>query len=212
MQEESKVWKYILIGVLAIGILSAGVRVATLALFTSTASVAANTFSTGTVDIATSPTDTIITYTNMAPGDTVVGSLLVENTSALQLRYAISSSATSSTPELKDQLVLTIKTIDVTTPATPCDNFDGTLLYTGDMDSTAGKLVGDNAPGDDTGDRVLNAGGDETLCFKGELPLTTGNTYQGKSTTVTFTLTSERLSPAAMAPLLRRENPGVGLQ
>src|SRR5207253_2317652 len=79
-----------------------------------------------------------------------------------------------------DQLVLTIKTIDVTTPGVPCDNFDGTTtLYTGDLDSTAGKLVGDNTQGSQAGDRVLNAAAGETLCFRASLPAATGNAYQG---------------------------------
>ncbi|MFH1140104.1 MAG: TasA family protein [Chloroflexota bacterium] len=153
-----------------------------------------NTFSTGTVDITTAPTSAIITYTTMAPGDTVVGSLLVDNTSTLKLRYSVSSSATTSTPELKDQLVLTIKT-GVTTCSTGGFDTDGTQLYTGDMDSTAGKLVGDVTGGWQTGDRTLAAGVDETLCFKGALPIGTGNAYQiapNNTATLTFTFDAEQ--------------------
>ena len=87
---------------------------------------------------------------------------------------------------------MTIKTIDVTTPGTPCDDFDGTQLYTGDMDSTAGQLVGDSTSGADTGDRVLAASASETLCFRAELPLSTGNSFQGATTTATFNFVSEQ--------------------
>ncbi|MDO8749812.1 MAG: TasA family protein [Dehalococcoidia bacterium] len=100
-------WKYILIGVLAIGILSAGV-VATLALFTNTASVAANTFSTDTVDISTSPTTALITFSTMAPGDKVTAPITVTNGGRLQLRYALTSTTTENV--LAAQLDLTIKT------------------------------------------------------------------------------------------------------
>ena len=74
----------------------------------------------------------------------------------------------------------------------PCDNFDGTQLYSGDLDSTAGKLVGDNTQGAQAGDRALAASGSETLCFRASLASSTGNAYQGATTTATFTFDSEQ--------------------
>src|SRR3990170_2256303 len=136
-------------------------------IFTSTATNPSNTFSTGSVVISTSPASAFITFSNMAPGDTTTQSLVVSNDGTLQLRYAISDSATNADAKgLKDQLTLTIKTIDVTAPVTPCDDFDGTQLYTGDLDGTTGALVGSNAQGADTDDRTLNASSNETLCFR----------------------------------------------
>ena len=141
----------------------------------------------------TSPTTALITYSNMQPGDSVTNSITVTNSGNVQLRYAISSSATNADSKaLKDQLVLTVKTVDVTTPGTPCNDFDGTQLYTGDLDSTAGKLVGDNTQGSQAGDRTLASSANETLCFRASLPLATGNTYQGATTTATFTFDSEQ--------------------
>jgi predicted ribosomally synthesized peptide with SipW-like signal peptide len=166
----------------------------TLAVFTDQDTVGANTFTAGTISLTTSPTTALITYSNMQPGDAVTNPMVVTNAGNSQLRYAISSTATNADGKaLKDQLVLTIKTIDITTPATPCDNFDGTsTLYTGDLDSTAGKIVGDNTQGSQAGDRVLNAAANETLCFRASLPLATGNTYQSGATTATFTFDSEQ--------------------
>jgi hypothetical protein len=165
----------------------------TLAIFTDQDTVGANAFTGGTVALTTNPTTALVTYSNMLPGDSVTNSIVVSNTGNAQLRYAISSSATNADSKaLKDQLVLTVKTIDVTTPGTPCDNFDGTQLYTGDLDSTAGKLVGDSTQGSQAGDRSLNASNNETLCFRANLPLATGNTYQGATTTATFTFDSEQ--------------------
>jgi spore coat-associated protein N len=165
----------------------------TLAVFTDQDSVGANTFTAATIGLTTSPTTALITYSNMQPGDSVTNSITVTNSGNVQLRYAISSSATNADAKaLKDQLVLTVKTVDVTTPGTPCNDFDGTQLYSGDLDSTAGKLVGDSTQGSQAGDRSLNASNNEILCFRASLPLATGNTFQGATTTATFTFDSEQ--------------------
>jgi spore coat-associated protein N len=166
----------------------------TSALFTDTDAVGANTFTNSTIALTVSPTSALVSYSGMLPGDSVTNSIQVTNAAGSSaLRYAISSSATNADAlALKDQLVLTIKTVDVTTPATPCDNFDGTQLYTGDLDSTAGKLVGDNTTGAQAGDRPLAAGASEYLCFQVSLPIGTSNTYKLATTTATFTFDSEQ--------------------
>jgi predicted ribosomally synthesized peptide with SipW-like signal peptide len=165
----------------------------TLAVFTDSDAVGANTFTAGTISLTTSPTTALITYSTMQPGDVVTNSITVTNAGNSQLRYAISSSATNADSKaLKDQLVLTVKTVDVTTPASPCNDFDGTQLYTGDLDSTAGKLVGDSTQGSQAGDRTLNSSANEILCFRASLPLASGNTYQTATTTATFTFDSEQ--------------------
>lgn len=180
-------------GLLALFIAGAAFRSGSLATFTDTAAVNANTFTTGTLDISTSPASAVVTYAGMAPGDSTTGSLVVTNAGTLALRYAISGSATNADGlGIKDQLTLTMKTIDVTTPGTPCDNFDGTQLFAGDLDGTTGKLVGDNTQGANAGDRNLAASTSETLCFRVSLPLSTANTYQGATTTATFTFDAEQ--------------------
>ncbi len=179
--------------VLVIAAFAAFVSVGTLAVFTDSADVTANTFTTGTVDISTVPTTALVAYSNMAPGDVITDDIVVTNAGSLSMRYAISSSATNADAKgLKDQLVLTIKTIDVTGPGVPCDDFDGTQLYTGDVDSSAGKLVGDSAQGSHAGDRTLAAAATETLCFRVSLPVATGNAFQNATTTATFTFSAEQ--------------------
>ncbi len=183
------------IALLVVGVLAGAPWAVTHAIWTDSADVGANTFSTGSVDIATTPTTALVTFSDMAPSDSVTNDLVVSNDGTLELRYAISSAATNADAKgLKDQLTLTIKTIDVTTPGTPCDDFDGTQLYSGDLDSTAGKLVGDSAQGADTGDRTLAASGSETLCFRVSLPSGTDNTFQSAATTATFTFDAEQTS------------------
>lgn len=163
------------------------------AVFTDTESVAANAFTTGTIDISTAPASALVTFSAMAPGDATTQPLVVSNAGTMALRYAISATATNADAKaLKDQLVLTIKTIDVTTPGTPCDNFDGTQLYTGDLDGTTGALVGSNAQGAQAGDRTLAASASETLCFRVSLALSTGNAAQNATTTATFTFDAEQ--------------------
>lgn len=178
---------------LAVGVLAAAPWAITQAVFTDTQAVDANSFSTGTIDLTTSPTSALVTHSAMAPGDKTTQSLVVSNAGTLGLRYAISGSATNADAKaLKDQLAMTVKTIDVTTPASPCDDFDGTQLYSGDVDSSAGKLVGDSTAGSQAGDRTLAASGSETLCFRVELPSASGNAYQDASTTATFTFDAEQ--------------------
>ncbi len=178
------------IAVLAVtvGLLSLSV----LALFTDTASVPANTFATGTVDISTSPTTALLTFSNMAPGDAVVNPITVSNDGSLQLRYAITSTTTENT--LAAQLDMTIKS-GVTTCTTGGFDTDGAVLYgPADLGSTTGdNVVGDPAQGDDPpGDRTLAASASEVLCFKVSLPTATGNSFQGLTTTATFDFQSEQ--------------------
>ena len=88
---------------------AAFVSIGTLALFTDSATVDNNTFSTGSVDINAAPASALVTYSDMMPGDTVTDDLVVSNGGSGELRYAIRSSATNvDTKGLKDQLALTI--------------------------------------------------------------------------------------------------------
>lgn len=168
--------------------------VGVLAVFTDKESVGANAFSSGTVDIATTPTSAAVSFAGMMPGDQVTDDLVVSNQAgSAAVRYAVSSTATNVDAKgFKDQLVLTVKTIDVTTPVTPCDNFDGTQLYLGDLDSTAGKIIGDPAQGAQAGDRPLAVSASETLCFRVALPLATGNAFNNAASTATFTFDAEQ--------------------
>ena len=165
----------------------------TTALFTDSQAVNGNTFTTGTVDISTVPTTALVTFSSMAPGDSITDDIVVTNAGSLQLRYAITSTATNTDAKgLKDQLTMVVKTIDVTTPATPCDNFDGTQLYSGDVDGTTGAIVGDTTAGSQAGDRTLAASASETLCFRVSLPSTSGDAFQNATTTATFTFSAEQ--------------------
>ena len=179
---------------LALLLFTSLMTVGVLAVFTDTAAVGANAFATGKIDITTSPTTAVVAFASMVPGDSVTNPLTVTNaTGSLAARYSISSVATNADAKgLKDQLVLTIKT-GVTTCTNAGFAATGTSIYTGDLDSTAGKLVGDVAQGAQAGDRELAAGvASGTLCFQVLLPSATGNAFTSAATTATFTFDAEQ--------------------
>lgn len=181
--------------VVVLGAFAALVSYGTLAVFTDQDTIDNNTFTNGTIDLTTSPTSAAVSFTGMMPGDSITDDVTVSNAAgSAALRYAISSTATNTDAKaLKDQLSMVIKTVDVTTPAAPCDDFDGTQLYSGDLDGgTTGKLVGDSTQGAHTGDRNLGVSASEVLCFRVTLPSTTGNAYKSATTTATFTFDSEQ--------------------
>src|SRR5262249_8845152 len=126
----------LLIGALALSLVSVGAGAWSLALFTSQADVTSNTFTTGTIVLPTSPTSALIGFTSMLPGDSVTSALTVTNGGTGALRYAMtSSSSNTDSKNLRDQLTLTIKTKDTNTAG--CANFNGTQIYTGSLASAA---------------------------------------------------------------------------
>ena len=161
------------------------------AIFTDTASVGSNVFSTGSVDISTSPTSALVTFNAMMPGDVVTAPLTVTNAGGGQLRYAVTSTTTEDT--LAAQLDLTIK-VGVSSCTNGGFGSSGSVLYaTGDLGSTGGiNVIGDSAQGAQAGDRTLNASASEVLCFQVSLPLSTGNAYQSLTTTATFAFNAEQ--------------------
>jgi hypothetical protein len=177
------------VGVLAS--LAAALTISSLALFTATQSVPANTFTTGTIDISTSPTTALVSFSAMMPGDQVTAPITVTNAGTAQLRYAITSTTTEAT--LAAQLDLTIKS-GVTTCTNGGFSASGTVLYgPADLGSTGGtNVVGSPTQGSQAGDRTLNASANEILCFNVSLPSGTGNTFQGLTDTATFAFQAEQ--------------------
>ncbi len=186
-------FKKILITVSTVGLLSMLSGLAGLAVFTDDASVDANTFMTGTIEISTSPTTALVTFSDMAPGDSIqpdAGIVVTNDSSTLEMRYAITSTTTEDV--LAAALDLTIREVDVE-PTVKCDDFDGTIIYaTNDLGSTSGiNVVGNPAQGADSGDRVLALSTSETLCFRVALPLSATGP-EGITTTATFLFQAEQ--------------------
>jgi predicted ribosomally synthesized peptide with SipW-like signal peptide len=161
---------------------SLGAGAMSLALFTDSAE-STGTFTSGTVDITSNPT-VAFTVAAMMPGDDNTQALTIANAGTGALRYSLTTVATNV---LGDTLTLTVKTV-----GTGCATFDGTTV----LAATAlnGAAIGSPAQGADAGDRVLAAASSEVLCFRVSLPLATGNSSQGISSSVTFTFDAEQTS------------------
>jgi hypothetical protein len=82
-----------------------------------------------------------------------------------------------------------VKTADTPGGAT-CTAFNGTTLV--GPTNLNGAAIGSNAQGAQAGDRTLNAGASELLCFRVSLPLTAANSLQGGTSAATFTFDAEQ--------------------
>ena len=154
----------ILVVLLVVGVVAASLGVASNAIFTDSEDVDANVFSTGTLDISTNPATALVTYSDMAPGDSTAGqSLTVSNDGSLDLRYAVTMTADNTdTLSLYAELDLTIRE-----EGTDCTTFDGAVVYgPASPFLLTGNLIGDPTQGADAGDRTLAASANEVLCFK----------------------------------------------
>jgi hypothetical protein len=155
----------------ALSLMTLGAGSISLAQFTDSAQ-STWAFSTGTIDISTSPT-VLAAVTAMMPGDTETQALTVTNAGSGDLRYAMSTAATGA---LGDQLQLEIREEDT---GGGCAAFSGAAF-------------GSPAQGPDAGDRDLAAGASEVLCFRVSLPLSTGDTFQGANSDATFSFAAEQ--------------------
>ena len=190
-QGGGKIGRSVLAASMAVAALAASV---TGAYFTDSEASTGNKFVTGDVDIA-APTSAIVTQANMAPGDVQIGEVVVSNSGSLEMRYALSST-TNGDADLAAQLDLVIwaESAETTSDGTCATTAPATTLYgAADLGSTTGlNVIGDPAQGDQGSDRVLAAAASETLCFRVELPTTTGNSFESLTTSAEFTFAAEQ--------------------
>ena len=143
----------------------------------------------GAIDLRDAPDNAVMTFATMAPGDAIVQPLTLSNAGPLALRYALTTSATDADGlALRDRLLLTVWRKG----SGPCSSGDAGVLYGPGPLSRA--TVGDPAQRQQAGDRLLAAGAAEVLCFRAELPLATGNAYQGAVTSATFAFDTEQIA------------------
>lgn len=149
------------------------------AFFTASTSVSGNSFTTGTVNIAATPATAAVSLTGMAPGDSKVGEITVNNTGSLQMKYNATSVADNTDGKgLASALVTTVKT-GVTTCTAAGFGATGTQVYSGVLGSAGGSSWF-------TG-RVLAASASEKLCVQVALPSSAGNGLQNATTSATVT-------------------------
>ncbi|TML23439.1 MAG: hypothetical protein E6G35_14135 [Actinobacteria bacterium] len=149
-------------GIAALTVVTAGIG-GTLAVFTDTHSIDANTFSTTSVSlIVGAPTTTnLISLANMVPG-------------VLDL-----------TIKVDDPGVTAGTLCDSFLAGAP---YTGKLSAT----ASGGKLIGDSTSSPYPSSRTLAVSGSEVLCFQVSLAITYDNTYKSATTTATLTFNAEQ--------------------
>jgi len=92
-----------IMALLGLTALSLGAGTMSLAIFTDS-DASTGTFSSGTIDITSSPT-VAFTVTDMVPGDATTQALTIANAGTASLRYALTTAATNA---IGDALTLTV--------------------------------------------------------------------------------------------------------
>jgi predicted ribosomally synthesized peptide with SipW-like signal peptide len=185
----------LLVGAVAVASIAGGAI--SLAVFTDTETVDA-TFTSGTIMLDPTKIDALdlALGSNWVPGDSVTGSVDVENIGTNQLRYSLNTTTTDGSspngPALYEALTVEVRTIDATTPLTKCNDFDGTVLHAAGVLGASTIMFGDPSPTVGTGDRTVNAGATDVLCIRVSLPINTDETYQGATSVTTFTFNAEQ--------------------
>ena len=170
------------------GALTGMIWAGTFATFTDSGA-ASSTFTAGTVDllVGADPDDafafTSIEMSNMKPGDVKYAPLAIANGGTLSFAYTMATSTTNTDGKgLAGQLTLGVKKV---TDAAACDSAG--VGYAASLDTmTASGALSAGA----IASRTLTAGASEVACFRVELPSGSGDTFQGATTTATFTLSA----------------------
>ena len=188
MQKFASLRRFILPLVVAlIGATAAFVAVDTQAVFTEQELNPTNVFTVGTLDLVDTPDSATFTVSGMVPGDAVTQQLTLANGGTIDLRYAMTTSATDDCPGLCDDLTLEIR---VKAAGSCAADFTGTVVVSPAV-SLSGAAFGDPSQGSQAGDRTLTVSASEDLCFRVELPLA-ASPDQGVSTDVTFVFDAEQ--------------------
>lgn len=143
--------KKIALSLVAIGLVSSLVGMASFALFSATAANQNNVFSSGTVTLG-APGGCANTYNNIAPGDTGTFTCSIQYTGSLDAWLGVDISATGDLNSGADALTYTIS--------------DGSKGYTA---NAANQVVG-----------KVSSGTTSNLTANWSFPITAGNSYQGK--------------------------------
>jgi hypothetical protein len=191
--------KLLLLGLTTIAVTGiTGATMISMALFTDQ-QTDQESFTTGTIVLdATKIAALDLTSSALMPGDALRGPVVVENDGTAQLRYSVSQSSTNADSKaLRDSLLLVIKSEDTGsgaygTDGDYCDDGNGTTLHASAALGASSNLLGDPTQGSDSGDRTLNAGANEVLCFYLSLSIAAPNSMQGAATTTTFTFDAEQ--------------------
>ncbi len=185
--------KKVVVSILILGVVLAVALIGAIALFTDQEENPDNAFTTGTVDLAIVPATAMFTVLNMAPGDVTYKGIELTNSGSLELRYAMTTTVDAGA--LDEQLDLTIDVVTGNGTDTiwyTADDVVGEANIYGPDGALSSAFIGNPAPGNQTGHRILIADGNERLRFKVTLPLDTGDTFQNTTCTVDFVFDAEQ--------------------
>jgi spore coat-associated protein N len=164
------------VGALAVVLASVGITVGSGANFTAHSANPSNTFTSGTLTIGNSEASAILRAPNLRPGDTVSGTVDIQNTGSLPGTFTLSTSnASDSTPSLLGQLDLRIEDCGLFDGTTPPACGSGTVLHDAKLGVVGSISLGSFA-----------ASAKHRYKFEVTLPSATGNTYQGKTASIEF--------------------------
>jgi hypothetical protein len=187
-----RTWRLAAASVALLGMSAAGVsQLASAALFTDQAASGAVATVAGTVKVGMGGQATTTLATNaMAPGQSQYGTLLLTNQGNLQQRLALVATDAGTDGF---GAVLTLDVVELPTGTCGAATSFTAPLYTGPAGTTAGTaVIGNRTQGQQTGDRVLDAGASVTYCLRVSLPATAPNTTQGDAAALTFTAYAEQ--------------------
>jgi spore coat-associated protein N len=174
------------VGALAVVLAAVGITVGSGANFTAKAANPANTFTAGTLSIDNSrgngaAASAVLTAPNLKPGDSATGTVDIQNAGSVGGAFTLSTSGASDSTgvSLLGQLDVRIEDCGVYSDGNPptCGSASSKVLTT-----TGTKLNG-------VGSIVLGsfAGGEKhRYKFDVTLPLSTSNSFQGKSASIAF--------------------------
>jgi len=174
--------------VLSLGIVLGFGAVGTLAYWTDSATLAGGTFTSGTLDIQLSGADnnpaaftTNFALTDMAPGNSKAGSVIVENVGSLDFNYTATGIAQGALGSLLEFRVVPGGTVAGSGSSMSCTG--GTQTYNATM-NTSSDVIPVNRP--------VAANSTETFCVSATLPTGT-TTGQGQSTSAHFTFDAKQV-------------------
>jgi hypothetical protein len=144
-----------------------GVAVGSGANFSASSANPSNTFSAGTLKIGNSQSSAILNASGLKPGQSATGTVDIKNTGSIDGDFSLSESNVTNSDAvhpLADQLQLDV--VDTTTSAP---------VYSGSLSGLPTKALG-----------TYHGGDQHTYQFTVTLPSSSGNDYQGGSTSVDF--------------------------
>jgi spore coat-associated protein N len=163
------------IGALAVVLAAVGITVGSGANFTAKAANPSNTFTAGTLTIGSSASSALFNATNLKPGDTVNGTVDIQNTGSLPGTFTLSTSNVVDTNALLGQLDLKVEDCGVFTGSTPPTCAGTNFVYNGKANAVGNVNLNSFA-----------ASAKHRYIFNVTMPSAISNTFQGKTASVEF--------------------------